>query len=224
MVGFASAVLLFLSITTFGGYVLTGVVEEKSTGVVEVLLSHMKPHQLLGGKVFGSAPSPWCSSRRRCWPASCRCGSPGPTCRPNYGSVSRRRSCGSSAGSSCTARCSPSPVRSCPGWRTPRAPPPDHDRVHARLHPGVHVRWRPRGRGRQGAVDPAAVRTTADAAADGHRRGSVVEIVVAAVLLALAVWAMIRLAGTVYSRTLLHRGSRLTWRQALLRRPAVSAR
>ena len=51
---------------------------------------------------------------------------------------------------------------------------------------------------------------------------SVVEIVVAAVLLALAVWGMIRLAGSVYSRTLLHRGSRLTWRQAL-RRPASAA-
>ena len=38
LVGFVSAVLLFISITTFGSYVLTGVVEEKSTGVVEVLL------------------------------------------------------------------------------------------------------------------------------------------------------------------------------------------
>ena len=46
---------------------------------------------------------------------------------------------------------------------------------------------------------------------------SIVEIVVAAVLLVLAVWAMVRLAGSVYSRTLLHRGSRLTWRQALRR-------
>ena len=53
LVGFASAVLLFISITSFGSYVLTGVVEEKSTGVVEVLLSHVKAHQLLAGKVFG---------------------------------------------------------------------------------------------------------------------------------------------------------------------------
>ena len=52
-IGMASAVLLFISISTFGGYVLMGVVEEKSTGVVEILLSHVKPHQLLTGKVLG---------------------------------------------------------------------------------------------------------------------------------------------------------------------------
>ena len=53
LVGFASAVLLFISITSFGSYVLNGVVEEKSTGVVEVLLSHVRAHQLLAGKVLG---------------------------------------------------------------------------------------------------------------------------------------------------------------------------
>ena len=52
-IGMASAILLFISISTFGGYVLMGVVEEKSTGVVEILLSHVKPHQLLTGKVLG---------------------------------------------------------------------------------------------------------------------------------------------------------------------------
>lgn len=53
LTGFVAAVLLFLSISMFGGTVLTGVVEEKSTGVVEVLLAHLRPHQLLIGKVFG---------------------------------------------------------------------------------------------------------------------------------------------------------------------------
>jgi ABC-2 type transport system permease protein len=47
---------------------------------------------------------------------------------------------------------------------------------------------------------------------------SIAEIVIAATLLALSVVGMIRLAGSVYSRTLLHRGSRMTWRAAL-RRP-----
>ena len=46
---------------------------------------------------------------------------------------------------------------------------------------------------------------------------SIVEIAAAAVLLALAVVAMIRLAGSVYARTLLHRGRRLRWREALRR-------
>ena len=53
IVGSAAAVLLFISINAFGGMVLTGVVEEKSTGVVEVLLAHVRAHQLLAGKVFG---------------------------------------------------------------------------------------------------------------------------------------------------------------------------
>ncbi|MEZ5250172.1 MAG: ABC transporter permease [Ilumatobacteraceae bacterium] len=53
LTGFVAAILLFLSISMFGGTVLTGVVEEKSTGVVEVLLAHLRPHQLLIGKVFG---------------------------------------------------------------------------------------------------------------------------------------------------------------------------
>ena len=53
LVGSATAVLLFISINAFGGLVLTGVVEEKTTGVVEVLLAHVRAYQLLAGKVFG---------------------------------------------------------------------------------------------------------------------------------------------------------------------------
>ncbi len=52
-VGTAIGVLQFMSINFFGSAVLTGVVEEKSTGVVEVLLSQVKAHRLLAGKVFG---------------------------------------------------------------------------------------------------------------------------------------------------------------------------
>jgi len=41
------------------------------------------------------------------------------------------------------------------------------------------------------------------------------------VLLVAAVWGVIRLAGAIYARSLLHRGSRITWRQALrLRSPS----
>jgi ABC-2 type transport system permease protein len=53
LAGTATAVLLFLSLQTFGGYVLTGVVEEKSTAVVEVLLVRLRSDQLLAGKVVG---------------------------------------------------------------------------------------------------------------------------------------------------------------------------
>ncbi len=46
-------VLLFVSIFTFGYWVLTGVVEEKQSRVVEVVLSTVRPRELLMGKVFG---------------------------------------------------------------------------------------------------------------------------------------------------------------------------
>jgi ABC-2 type transport system permease protein len=53
LVGFGSAVLLFIFVSTFGGYVLSGVVEEKTSAVVEVLLAHVRADQLLAGKVLG---------------------------------------------------------------------------------------------------------------------------------------------------------------------------
>jgi len=46
-------VLLFLAIVFYGGFVLSGVVEEKSSRVVEVLLSRLRPTELLTGKVLG---------------------------------------------------------------------------------------------------------------------------------------------------------------------------
>lgn len=46
-------ILLYLALLTFGVAVTTGVVEEKTTRVVEVLLSTIRPHHLLAGKVLG---------------------------------------------------------------------------------------------------------------------------------------------------------------------------
>ena len=45
--------MLYLAITFYGSYVLTGVVEEKSSRVAEVLLSRVPPSSLLGGKIAG---------------------------------------------------------------------------------------------------------------------------------------------------------------------------
>ncbi len=53
LIGSVTAVLLFISLQTFGGYVLSGVIEEKSTAVVEVLLARVRADQLLAGKVIG---------------------------------------------------------------------------------------------------------------------------------------------------------------------------
>jgi len=49
----AGIVLMFIGIFTYGTWVLTGVVEEKQSRVVEVVLSTVRPRDLLMGKVIG---------------------------------------------------------------------------------------------------------------------------------------------------------------------------
>ena len=51
--GRIGVVLLFMSIAFYCAFVLTGVVEEKSSRVVEVLLSRVRPTELLAGKILG---------------------------------------------------------------------------------------------------------------------------------------------------------------------------
>lgn len=46
-------ILLFILLQIYGAWVLTGVTEEKSSRVVEVLLSSVKPRELLTGKLVG---------------------------------------------------------------------------------------------------------------------------------------------------------------------------
>ncbi|MGE0307146.1 MAG: ABC transporter permease [Acidimicrobiia bacterium] len=53
LTGSLVAILLMLSLQTFGNYVLMGVIEEKSTAVVELLLARIRSDQLLAGKVIG---------------------------------------------------------------------------------------------------------------------------------------------------------------------------
>ena len=49
----AVAILLYISLGFYGSLVAQGVVEEKSTRMVEILLATMRPSQLLAGKVIG---------------------------------------------------------------------------------------------------------------------------------------------------------------------------
>ncbi len=221
LVGFASAVLLFISITTFGSYVLTGVVEEKSTGVVEVLLSHMKPHQLLGGKVFGigfvaliqftAAVLAGLVSLRISGidvPSELWIGLPA-TILWFIGGFLLYSTLFALAGSFVSrmedAQSAAAPITSAftIGYVLVFTFGADPDSVVAAV---------------LSLLPPFApllmpLRMVTGAA-------TIPEVAVAAVLLALAVWAMIRLAGSVYSRTLLHRGSRITWREALRRQPS----
>ena len=53
VVGQAALVLLFMAIMMTGSWVLLGVTEEKTSRVVEVLLSTVRPWQLLSGKIVG---------------------------------------------------------------------------------------------------------------------------------------------------------------------------
>jgi ABC-2 type transport system permease protein len=50
---FVALMLLYISILIFGQFVMMGVMEEKQTRVVEVVLSRVKPTQVLIGKVIG---------------------------------------------------------------------------------------------------------------------------------------------------------------------------
>jgi ABC-2 type transport system permease protein len=49
----AGIILMFIGIFSYGSWVLTGVVEEKQSRVVEVVLSTVRPRDLLMGKVLG---------------------------------------------------------------------------------------------------------------------------------------------------------------------------
>jgi ABC-2 type transport system permease protein len=49
----ASAIVIYLAVVLYGQGLLTGVIEEKTSRVVEVLLGTLRPEQLLTGKVLG---------------------------------------------------------------------------------------------------------------------------------------------------------------------------
>lgn len=53
LIAIMGTILLFMSIVTYGQWVLTGVVEEKQSRVIEVVLGAIQPRQLLAGKVLG---------------------------------------------------------------------------------------------------------------------------------------------------------------------------
>ncbi len=53
LLAYAGLMLLYIAILLYGTWILTGVTEEKSNRVVEVLLSSVRPWQLLGGKILG---------------------------------------------------------------------------------------------------------------------------------------------------------------------------
>ena len=53
ILGMVLAVLIYMFIMLFGGQVMQGVTEEKSSRIVEVIVSSVKPFQLMMGKIIG---------------------------------------------------------------------------------------------------------------------------------------------------------------------------
>jgi ABC-2 type transport system permease protein len=53
VVGLAVAILLFITLGLYGSQVAQGVVEEKATRIIEILLATIRPSWLLAGKVMG---------------------------------------------------------------------------------------------------------------------------------------------------------------------------
>jgi ABC-2 type transport system permease protein len=53
LVAYAGLMLLYLAVLVYGTWILSGVTEEKSNRVVEVLLSAVRPWELLAGKIVG---------------------------------------------------------------------------------------------------------------------------------------------------------------------------
>ncbi len=222
VVGTMTAILLFISINAFGGMVLTGVVEEKTTGVVEVLLSHVRAHQLLAGKVLGIGTVAMMQF----------------TAAVAAGVVALRISGNSIPGEVWVSL--PTTIL----WFVVGFV------FYSTLY-ALAGSFVSRQEDAQGAAAPISIIFTAAylavfalgaAPASTVTRvvsvlppfapllmplriatgaASIVEIVVAAVLLLSATFAMLRLAGAVYARTLLHRGSRLGWRDALKMRSSA---
>jgi len=54
-IGYAAAFLIYLFVFLFGAQVMSGVIEEKSSRILEVIVSSVKPFQIMMGKIVGIA-------------------------------------------------------------------------------------------------------------------------------------------------------------------------
>jgi len=54
-IGFITGILIYMFIFMYGTMVMRGVIEEKTNRIVEVIISSVKPFQLMIGKIFGVA-------------------------------------------------------------------------------------------------------------------------------------------------------------------------
>ena len=54
-IGFIAALIIYMFIFIYGAQVMRGVMEEKTSRIVEIIVSSVKPFQLMMGKIFGVA-------------------------------------------------------------------------------------------------------------------------------------------------------------------------
>lgn len=54
-IGYIAGFLIYLFVFVYGAQVMRGVIEEKTSRIVEVMISSVKPFQLMAGKIFGLA-------------------------------------------------------------------------------------------------------------------------------------------------------------------------
>ena len=55
LIGFVAGFMIYFSVFMFGSLVMRGVIEEKTSRIVEVIVSSVKPFQLMMGKIIGIA-------------------------------------------------------------------------------------------------------------------------------------------------------------------------
>ena len=80
LVAYAGSILLLMSLAVYGQWVVSGVVEEKNSRVVEVILSTVRARDLLAGKVIGIGTGPDGSNARSTSGVGCHpcCHGPSP--------------------------------------------------------------------------------------------------------------------------------------------------
>ncbi len=55
IIGFIAAIIIYIFIFMYGSQVMRGVIEEKTSRVIEVIISSVKPFELMAGKIIGIA-------------------------------------------------------------------------------------------------------------------------------------------------------------------------
>src|SRR5690606_33701973 len=55
IIGFGSGMLIYLTLLIYGASVMRGVMEEKTNRIAEVIISSVRPFQLMIGKIIGIA-------------------------------------------------------------------------------------------------------------------------------------------------------------------------